>query len=489
MSTDSAATQLASRVWLLILAAIAVLGVGLILLSNGEPVPSETGQPESLPKQVEEDVAESSETETSVDSDAVADTEPEPTLESGAALEVPTIAPARTSSTTPSTASTTTSSTTTSAAAAEPEVANSNSAGDLLEATDLTYEGSFTLPIDGDGTEQSLAYGGTGLAYNPNNNSLFITGHDWHQLTAEVSIPELTATSDPNEMQRATFLQRPEDAADGKLSDISSPPDADYARVGGYLVDGESLIVSAYDYYDASGEQIRSHLLTDVSLGDSSALQALSPDIESRWLGGPMAHIPEHWREAFGGDSYIGGLGGISIASNSSVGPAAATFSIDAFTEGASATLVLGYPLERALDGPEQQSELWNLTSTVTGIVFPKGSSSVLFFGTQGVGEYCYGTGDECGDPLNSSKGTHAYPYRYQVWAYDANELVAVANGQRTAESLRPYAHWELDVPTPALSFQLTGTAYDSQAQRIYVAQEFAEGTNPVIHAFAINTG
>jgi len=281
-------------------------------------------------------------------------------------------------------------------------------------------------------------------------------------------------------------VQTPQDATAGKLVDIATPAETEYARVGGYLVDGDRLIVSAFDYYDASGDQVRSHLLTDVSMGSSGEVQAISKEIPARWLGGPMAHIPDAWQHAFGSDTYIGGLAGVAIASNSSVGPAAATFSLDTFSGSNPATLVVGYPLSQPLDVPDEQSDLWNLTATVTGIVFPEGSSSVLFFGAMGVGEYCYGTGAECEDPTDSSKGTHAFPYRYQVWAYDAAELAQVAMGERSPESLRPYDHWELDLPTPASSYSLTGTAYDAATNRIFVAQEFAEGTNPVVHVFGV---
>ncbi len=359
--------------------------------------------------------------------------------------------------------------------------------GSLLGPESLRLEGSFTVPDSGSGSEQSLAYGGAGVAYNPGRDSLFITGHDWHQLTAEIAIPELVQSSDPSSLNRASYVQPPQDATDGKLEDISTPADPEYARVGGYLVDGDSLIISAFDYYDASGEQSRSHLVTDVNLGESTELQAISDEVQARWLGGPMAFIPEVWRPSFGGDRYIGGLGGVAIASNSSVGPAAATFSPESFSQGKPATLVLGYPLASALDGPEEQSDLWNLTSNVTGIVFPEASDSVLFFGSMGFGEYCYGTGDDCGDPDYASKGTHAYPYRYQVWAYDAAELAQVAAGERSPESLQPYDYWELELPTAAPSFTLTGAAYDAAHNRIFVAQEFADGNNPVIHVFSVS--
>ena len=78
----------------------------------------------------------------------------------------------------------------------------------------------------------------------------------------------------------------------------------------------------------------------------------------------------------------------------------------------------------------------------ITGMVFPSGTRTVLFFGKHGMGNYCYGTGGssggDCFDPDDSSKGIHSYPYRSQVWAYDANDLIAVKNGQKLSARDRP---------------------------------------------------
>ena len=46
----------------------------------------------------------------------------------------------------------------------------------LLQQSDLKYEGAFRLPV-GPTDQTSFAYGGTGMAYNPARNSLFMVGH------------------------------------------------------------------------------------------------------------------------------------------------------------------------------------------------------------------------------------------------------------------------------------------------------------------------
>ena len=67
----------------------------------------------------------------------------------------------------------------------------------LLNRSSLVWEGSFKLPLSQSYNDDELmrqtnfSYLTHGLEYNPNNNSLFISGHDWYQRIGEISIPEL----------------------------------------------------------------------------------------------------------------------------------------------------------------------------------------------------------------------------------------------------------------------------------------------------------
>ena len=139
----------------------------------------------------------------------------------------------------------------------------------------------------------------------------------------------------------------------------------------------------------------------------------------------------------------------------------------------------------------------------IRGLVFPSHSRSVLFFGTQGIGGFCYGQGTSdpslagqpvpgstgviyCYDPDDSYKGTHAYPYTAMVWAYDANDLLAVKQGQKQPWEVKPYATWTL--PLPFTSPRIGGAAYDPATGKIYVSQQFGNGTDPVMHVFTVKT-
>ena len=52
-----------------------------------------------------------------------------------------------------------------------------------------------------------------------------------------------------------------------------------------------------------------------------------------------------------------------------------------------------------------------------------------------------------CYDPTTSDKGSHAYPYRYQVWAYDLNDFAAVKAGTKQPWEVVPYGVWPLSLP------------------------------------------
>ena len=367
----------------------------------------------------------------------------------------------------------------------------------LVQQSDLTYEGAFRVPQGGSETS-TFEYGGTALGFNPARNSLFMTGHDWHQLSAEMSIPALVNSASLSSLNVASLLQPFADPTEGRRNAIN-PGDSNGQKVGGHLVYGGKLYVGAYSYYDAGYSQSASHFARPVSLSTTGQVQgplrvgtgSLSP----RWVGGYMGTIPPEWQSALGGPALTG-IAGIPIASAGSVGPAASVFDPAKLgaVNPAPATLLLGYALDQSLPSRMGYSmeggtnPVWNLTSEVRGVVFPEGTRSVLFFGRHGIGTYCYGEGAQCNDPADADKGTHAYPYVYQVWAYDANELLAVKEGRKQAHELLPYAIWTFNLPFENNGKHLIGgAAWDPATRRIYIAQRDADGPAPVIHAFRVS--
>jgi hypothetical protein len=143
--------------------------------------------------------------------------------------------------------------------------------------------------------------------------------------------------------------------------------------------------------------------------------------------------------------------------------------------------------------------EYYNGNTSIKDVIFPAGSSTVLFVGTQGTGPFCYGEGTDnpaldgqpagdgviyCYDPDDSSKGTHGYPYVAEVWAFDAHDLAAVAAGTKEPWDVTPYEVWTL--PLPYDSGRIGGAAYDASNGLLYVSQQHANDEDPVVEVFKI---
>ena len=400
----------------------------------------------------------------------------------------------------------------------------------------------------------SFSFGGTSLGFNPANNSLFIVGHDQAQLVAEINIPPAFPVSATIAGLSTASLQQPfTDVTDLKMANVNTDPLNDpniSIKIGGLLPFESKLYASAYIYYDGLGSQKLSHFVSGPDLSISNDAQGplqvqradCDPTTGTNCLGagffdGYFGMVPLEWRTAFGGP-VINGNCCLGVISRTSYGPS--LFAIDPALLGSTMPLpakpLAYYPTAHPLlepgltpclitgcapiiDGWSLTSTLFNGTTEIRGVVFPQGTRSVLFFGRHGGagnspgvpggGNFCYGPGTVdpalvgtpvpptnvdkyCYDPEDASKGVHGYPYKYSVWAYDANDLAKVSSGQADPWSVRPYAVWSLNLPFPTIGItRLGGAAYDPATGRIYVSQFAADAgqfqaVNPLIYVFKL---
>jgi hypothetical protein len=94
-----------------------------------------------------------------------------------------------------------------------------------------------------------------------------------------------------------------------------------------------------------------------------------------------------------------------------------------------------------------------------------------------------------CYDPFTSNKGSHAFPYNYQVWAYDLNDFAAVKAGKKKPWDLKPYAIWRLNLSIgDDAPVDLGGLAYDPQQQLLHVSQMLLDpnGNAAIVHTFKV---
>lgn len=360
----------------------------------------------------------------------------------------------------------------------------------LVQKSSLVYRGSFRLPSGTIGGS-NFSYGGSTLAYNPAHDSLFLVGYEPSSQVAEIAIPEVRTSSIVSELAVAGVLQVLTDATEGKLKNIDGDT-SNGVSVGGLLPYKDRLYLAAYSSYDAnlSRQQTLSHFVSGLEFsvrGDVTGPFAVGT-LKAGFVSGYFGLIPKAWQGLLGGP-VLNGNCCLNIISRTSWGPSA--FAIDPESVGAQtpapATPLLYYTTSQPLGPYNGASASFNGTTEVKGVVFPEGSRSVLFFGKQGLGTFCYGPAATCGDPASPYSGPHAYPYANYVWAYDAQDLADVKAGKKLPWTVSPYGLWQLDYPFPAGLARTLGAAYDPGTGRLFLSQSLADNdVRPLIHVFSI---
>ncbi|OFZ19484.1 MAG: hypothetical protein A2X94_09040 [Bdellovibrionales bacterium GWB1_55_8] len=426
----------------------------------------------------------------------------------------------------------------------------------LLHSADLTYLGAFLVPKQdmGGPQYQGLSYGGSAIAYNPVNHSLFIVGHDNNQQVAEISIPAPVNSSTLSDLNTATVIQNLVDITEGNRLNLKTdggPIEVNGVKIGGLLKYGDKLIGSAYAYYDAGHQAVRSHFRSGLNLATAGDFEGMfelgskpTPVPQAGFIGGYMTAIPSNWQAELGG-KVLTGMSALSILGRTSSGPAAFAFDPDQLGPmPAPVSALLYYPIDHQTIGTYYSSQtLYNKGSHHSGVVFPSGTATILYTGKHGLGEACYGPGTDiqaehgnrynspppdntcrgiamtntadpcCYDPVNFNKGAHAYPYVDFVWAYDAADLARVKAAGRIVDDpspnlvdsalpsstesykpwhIKPYATWTLTYPTIQEGYGLSSgaSAYDDENRTLYTVQVMTDNYSlPVIHMFRISTG
>jgi len=370
----------------------------------------------------------------------------------------------------------------------------------LVQQADMVYLGKFTVPWN-DGTGRgnsvdSLDYGGWAIGMGADGTSIYYGCHDWYSMLARVSIPAIGGTG---------TIRMPCTAVTNLQS--INPGDPNNKKLGSSLVWNGKLIVSAYSFYDGNSTAIASHFSMSPDMATQNGPYRIGPlsgytAIPTDKVGmqaGYMALVPQEWRALLGGP-VLTGLSGVAIIGRTSFGPTATIFDPDELgTSNHNMQMLVGYPGEHQdLGGYSQSNQYFAGADQHGGMAFPAGTRTLLFVGRHAT-TFCYGPGTSdpalagtsdgqgnlyCYDPTQTSKGTHGYPYIHQVWAYDANDLLAVKNGTKQPWELRPYAVWRLtDMNNTGDAYPITSATFDPTTKRFYMVQ----GLN--VHVYQINVG
>jgi hypothetical protein len=394
---------------------------------------------------------------------------------------------------------------------------------------DLHYLGAFRLP-GGAGFEHAR-FPPIAINARPDGSTTAFVACQGKKI-GEVTIPQIAEVTIPEPvngaigtLNQATFLQQCADPTAGHTIDI---PNTNGLVLGGLLVHQGKLITSMYKYYDASTAPVRAFFVKpDTALSAPNAVGAFMTqnpgpaDSADGW----MAPVPKEWQQALRGPVASGNCC-TAVVSRTSFGPAAHTLDPAQFTDlntPVSTTGLLYYPeahqelghWDYVFDGV---NVLWNNTP-YPGAVIPDIGQSILFFGSQGMAKtWCYGCGSTiahapddwcvaptpptstdpgfagvpfCHDPADDEgKGPHMFPYRFQIMAYNLNDLAAVAAGTRTPYSLRPYAIWSLADGLVGSDGQFDhhagGVAYDPARRRIYFVAAMKDENRPLVHVWRV---
>jgi hypothetical protein len=382
-------------------------------------------------------------------------------------------------------------------------IAQDPSSQPLVQFTDLSYVGAFRLPraaTNGD----DFSLGGKPFAFNPANSSLFVGSKAGR--IAEVAIPQVVNTTNVSGMVFGSYLQGFADPVEGNIWQVA--PEG--AFIEGILVQDGAIYGAAAIYYDANNNQRVSHYMRSTSLTTPSfsGMKTLWQTDRTGFVSGFMSAVPAEWQDRLGGRAITGQCC-TPIAWKTSWGPSA--FAFDPADIGSTnpvqATPLLYYSNEHPTLGQwSATGSAYGATTRVNGVAIISGTRTVLFFGSTGHGPACYGNGTNiqslhgspspdgtiwCYDPASTDKGSHAYPYRYQIWAYDLNELVAVREGRKQPWDVLPYGVWPFDLPVAEPHARIGGIAYDAGRQLLYISQMFADtdtfAGRALVHALKIN--
>ncbi|MBI4231752.1 S-layer homology domain-containing protein [Candidatus Peregrinibacteria bacterium] len=396
----------------------------------------------------------------------------------------------------------------------------------LLSGDDFTYLGAFRLPEDIPGHKSRFAYGGYAMALNPDGDpsgpdddfpgSLYISGHDYLEYVAEVSIP-VPKDQRPIgvlNLNTAAFLQPFEEITEGMLD---STDGGNGTRLDGLAYLGPQgnqtsgkLYWTVRTYYNVDGSSDLSHGASDLDFTNPNAkgLWRLS-NFHSSMTSGYIFPVPVYFADVYlGGKRLISGLFTQQGVSASSQGPAFFAYApwqdaVDGILPGAGAVLdaiaLTYYPYDNSnyVQGDASSTEKM---SNFPDFQIPDGweaaawvntddAHAVVVVGTRAMSPTYYGP-PRPGD-CNTYTGYYGTPYEPRLAFYNPADLAKAAQGQIEPWDVLPYSEWNPEeYMVEHCEWSLMGAVYDEENHLFYALDRNADREDdepkPLIYVFRV---
>ena len=348
----------------------------------------------------------------------------------------------------------------------------------LSSIVTIEYQGKFKVQAGGD-SGPSHAVGV--IAYNPDNDSLYLAGHAHHNAVAEFQIPSHLSISDTlADAPFAPVLQDFVSVLDKKTHGNNTN------KVTGMLYYQGCLIINSEIAYDAPAtNQDNTQIFYDAHSLRTSAYGGLFQIEQAAKAAGYMSYVPSHWQERLGGEYLVGWASNYAIVSRYSVGPSLHVFDpqdiVNADTEvnySIPVSTHMMYSLSNPIvpnanDDILDVSPIWGVIAKAryafiipnTDYLFVLGSHGGVNSGTgykitQNNGAVCSGS---C--PYDASD------YYNYFWLFDMNDILEA----ETPHSIMPVSYGKWSHPFDDNGqHKLIGATFDHDNDRLFVALDEA---------------
>ena len=270
----------------------------------------------------------------------------------------------------------------------------------------MTYLGAFRLP-GGEDPPLTFAYGGNAMTYNPDHNTLFITGHDRiaygglpdGDQIAELSIPTPLISTNLDDLPYAAFVQDFHNPLAGQFTNLEEIPKLGLQYLN-HPATGPLLHVAWGQHLQLEGVASHGWFSADLE----------SPNYRGSWFIGDqnlysttgyMFDIPAAWADAYANSRYLA-TGRMRDGGQGGMGPTLFAYTPwgAGGTPPAAGTHIPETPLllyanvydtpniERSMNGYQHADE-WEGGAWLTTV---SGKAAVIFSGTKSNGtKYWYG--------------------------------------------------------------------------------------------------